>query len=130
VAAGCRIYGVEYASVLPFVEEFTELGVFLREPVEHYSTGMRARLAFALSLAIEFDCFLIDEVIAVGDPSFHEKCRVELFEKRKDRAFILVSHDVNSIKAHCDSAAVLAGGKLRSFDSVDDAHAWYQASFT
>jgi capsular polysaccharide transport system ATP-binding protein len=126
----CRIYGVDYATVLPFVEDFTELGVFLREPVDHYSTGMRARLAFALSLAIEFDCFLIDEVISVGDPRFHEKCRVELFEKRRDRAFILVSHDFGSIKEHCDSASVLVDGKLQSFESVDEANAWYQTSFS
>src|SRR6266404_3033674 len=81
----CRVYGVEYTSVVPFIEEFTELGLYLREPVVHYSEGMRARLAFALSLAIEFDCFLIDEIISVGDVRFHEKCRVELFEKRRDR---------------------------------------------
>ena len=126
----CRIYGVDYNGVLPFIDDFTELGVFLREPVDHYSTGMRARLAFALSLAIEFDCFLIDEVISVGDSRFHDKCRIELFEKRKDRAFILVTHDFGAIKAHCDSAAVLVNGKLQSFDIVDDAHAWYQSSLS
>ena len=126
----CRIYGVQYASVLPFVEDFTELGVFLREPVDHYSLGMRARLAFALSLAIEFDCFLIDEVIAVGDSRFHERCRIELFEKRRDRAYILVSHDMAAIKAYCESALVLADRKLHSFGSVDEAHAWYQATLS
>jgi capsular polysaccharide transport system ATP-binding protein len=124
----CRVYGVAYADVLPFVEDFTELGIFLREPVQHYSDGMRARLAFALSLAIEFDCFLIDEVIAVGDSRFHEKCNVELFEKRKDRAFILVSHNPDTIKAHCDTASVLVDGKMRSFEQVDDAFEYYQFS--
>jgi capsular polysaccharide transport system ATP-binding protein len=124
----CRTYGVNYADVVPFVEEFSELGSYLREPVRHYSGGMRARLAFALSMAIEFDCFLIDEVIAVGDSRFHEKCRIELFEKRKDRALILVSHDPNTISAHCERAAVLVNGKLQSFGSVDEAHAYYQAS--
>jgi len=124
----CRVYGVEYTSVVPFIEEFTELGLYLREPVVHYSEGMRARLAFALSLAIEFDCFLIDEIISVGDVRFHEKCRVELFEKRRDRALIIVSHDVGTIKAHCDSASVLVDSKLRSFEKVDDALEYYQAS--
>lgn len=123
----CRIYGVDIDDVLPFVQDFTELGHFLREPVNHYSEGMRARLAFALSLAIEFDCFLIDEVIAVGDSRFHEKCRVELFEKRSDRAFILVSHDVNSIREHCQGAAVLVGGKLHVFNAVDEANSFYEA---
>lgn len=122
----CRIYGVDYASVIPFVEDFTELGIYLREPVMHYSGGMRARLAFALSMAIEFDCFLIDEVIAVGDSRFHEKCQSELFEKRSDRAMILVSHDPHLIKQHCGSAVMLSGGKLLTFASVDQAYEHYQ----
>lgn len=124
----CRIYDVDYKKVIPFVEDFTELGLYLREPVMNYSGGMRARLAFALSMAIEFDCFLIDEVIAVGDSRFHEKCRFELFEKRKDRALILVSHDANQIKAHCESASVLVNGKLHSFEHVDEAYTYYESS--
>ena len=124
----CRTYGVNYTDVIPFVEEFSELGSYLREPVRHYSGGMRARLAFALSMAIEFDCFLIDEVIVAGDSRFHEKCRIELFEKRKDRALILASHDVGTIKDHCESASVLHDGKLHSFGCVDDAYAFYQTS--
>ena len=66
----------------PYVQEFSELGKYLREPVKTYSSGMRARLAFAISMAIEFDCYLIDEVISVGDARFHAKCQRELFEKR------------------------------------------------
>jgi len=124
----CRVYGVEFARVIPFVEDFTELGIYLREPVMHYSAGMRARLAFALSMAIEFDCFLIDEVIAVGDSRFHEKCQHELFEKRSDRAMILVSHDPNTIRRHCGSAAILSGGKLLKFASVDQAYEHYQTA--
>lgn len=121
----CRIYGVDYRSVLPFVEDFTELGAFLREPVDHYSSGMRARLAFALSLAIEFDCYLIDEVIVVGDVRFHDKCRTELFEKRADRTLILVSHDIETIKAHCRSAIVLHGSKVSYFEDVASAQTYY-----
>jgi len=124
----CRIYDVDYTSVVPFVEDFTELGIYLREPVLHYSAGMRARLAFALSMAIEFDCFMIDEIIVVGDSRFHEKCHIELFEKRKDRALILVSHDPNMIRAHCESVTVLSNGKLHPFDSIDNAYAYYQES--
>jgi capsular polysaccharide transport system ATP-binding protein len=121
----CRIYGVDYRAVLPFVQEFTELGSFIREPVDHYSSGMRARLAFALSLAIEFDCYLIDEVIVVGDVRFHDKCRTELFEKRADRTLILVSHDLETIKAHCDTAIVVHAGKVVRFDDVEKAQAFY-----
>ena len=124
----CRVYDVDYHRVIPFVEEFTELGIYLREPVMHYSTGMRARLAFAISMAIEFDCFLIDEVIAVGDSRFHEKCRVELFEKRKDRALIMVSHQAEAIREHCERACVLSGGRLHSFARVDEAFAFYESS--
>ncbi len=124
----CRVYNVDYKPIVPFVEEFTELGVYFREPVMHYSTGMLTRLAFALSMAIEFDCFLIDEIIMVGDSRFHEKCNVELFEKRKDRALILVSHDPNLIKLHCTSASVLDKGKLHSFPDVDEAYAFYLQS--
>ena len=77
-----RVYDVDAAAIVPFVESFAELGYYLREPVKSYSSGMRARLAFALSMAIEFDCFLIDEVIAVGDARFHDRCAHELFERR------------------------------------------------
>jgi capsular polysaccharide transport system ATP-binding protein len=126
----CRLYAVDYQSVLPFVKDFSDLGADLREPVVHYSTGMRARLAFALSMAVEFDCFLIDEVLAAGDSRFHERCRAELFEKRKDRAMIIVSHDPNAVTFHCDSAAVLRGGRLTSFEKVEDAYAYYESDRT
>ncbi len=86
---------------------FSELGYYLREPVKSYSSGMRARLAFALSMAVEFDCFLIDEVIAVGDARFHDRCAHELFERRRDRAMIIVSHEPHYIRDHCDRACVL-----------------------
>jgi capsular polysaccharide transport system ATP-binding protein len=126
----CRIYGVNFSDVIPFVEDFTELGIYLREPVLHYSSGMRARLAFALSMAIEFDCFLIDEIISVGDSRFHDKCLHELFEKRKDRALVMVSHDANMIKSHCNSAYVLSAGRLTLHESVETAFHFYQTCVT
>jgi capsular polysaccharide transport system ATP-binding protein len=121
----CRVYGVDYKPLVPFVEEFTELGVYFREPVSHYSMGMTTRLAFALSMAIEFDCFLIDEAMVVGDARFHERCHVELFQKRRDRAFVLVTHNANAIKLYCERACVLHEGKLLEFDSVDAAYDFY-----
>jgi capsular polysaccharide transport system ATP-binding protein len=121
----CRVYGIDYKPLVPFVEDFTELGTFFREPVMHYSHGMMTRLAFALSMAIEFDCFLIDEAMIVGDARFHERCHYELFQKRKDRAFILVSHDANTIKTYCENAVVLHEGRLHSFPSVDAAYTFY-----
>lgn len=126
----CRIYGADPQTVVPFVEEFSELGSYLREPIRKYSAGMRSRLAFAISMAVEFDCFLIDEIVAVGDSRFHDKCRIELFEKRKDRAMILVSHDAAYIRAHCDRAAVLEAGELHAFDQVEEAFSFYQTQST
>lgn len=124
----CRVYDVDYRPLMPFIESFTELGVYFREPVEHYSSGMTTRLAFALSMAIEFDCFLIDEILVVGDRSFHERCHNELFVKRKDRSFILVSHDPHIIRALCKTACVLHDGRLHHFDSVDAAYEFYEAA--
>ena len=124
----CRVYGVDYRDKIAFVEEFSELGQYLREPIKKYSAGMRARLAFAISMSIEFDCFLIDEIVAVGDSRFHEKCNIELFEKRRDRSMILVSHDPGYIREHCDHAAVLIAGKLYSFDHIDEAFEFYDKS--
>lgn len=121
----CRVYGAEIEPAIAFVEEFTELGVYFREPVKKYSAGMRARLAFALSMAIEFDCYLIDEVLAVGDDRFHEKCRIELFEKRKDRAMIIVSHMQDQIRRHCDAVCVLDAGRLQKFEDMDVAYEYY-----
>ena len=122
----CRVYGADPKAAEPFVQDFSELGYYLREPVKTYSMGMRARLAFAISMAIEFDCFLIDEIVAVGDSRFHAKCHYELFEKRKDRSLIIVSHDAGYIREHCDTAAVLVNGKLHDFDNIDAAFDFYQ----
>ena len=124
----CRIYGTDIESAIPRVEEFSELGIYLNEPVKKYSSGMRARLAFAISLAIDFDCFLIDEVAAVGDSRFHQKCENELYEKRKDRAMIIVSHQPEQIVLHCDRAAVLHEAKIHCFDDVTHAYEFYQAA--
>lgn len=124
----CRIYGVDIEPRIPKVEAFAELGPYFHEPLKSYSSGMKARLAFAISLAIDFDCFLIDEVTAVGDARFHKKCQEELFENRKDRAMIIVSHQPKQIEMHCDRASVLHNGRLHNFDTVSEAFAFYQAT--
>ena len=121
----CRVYGVDPRDKVDFVEDFSELGIYLREPVKSYSSGMRARLAFAISMTVNFDCYLIDEVIAVGDTRFHEKCMIELFEKRADRAKIIVSHDITYVHAHCHNAAVLSQGHLSYFEDLDQAFGYY-----
>ena len=123
----CRIYDVDMDYVRDFTEEFSELGQYLYEPVKRYSSGMKARLAFALSLAVEFDCYLIDEVIAVGDSRFADKCKYELFERRKDRSIILVSHSYSAMKQYCDNAMVLDAGRMYHFDNMDAAYQHYNA---
>jgi capsular polysaccharide transport system ATP-binding protein len=121
----CRIYGADITLATPFVEEFAELGTYFREPVKTYSAGMRARLAFALSMAIEFDCYLIDETLAVGDTRFHEKCQFELFDKRADRALLIVSHMPNQIRKHCTTVFVLDAGRIERFENIDEAYEYY-----
>jgi capsular polysaccharide transport system ATP-binding protein len=124
-----RVYGVNADAIIPYVESISELGFYLREPVKVYSSGMRARLAFALSMAIEFDCFLIDEVIAVGDARFHERCAHELFERRRDRTMLIVSHDPYYIRQHCDRACVLVQGRLQTFHNIDLALSAYEQEY-
>lgn len=121
----CRVYDVPIAPAIEFVEEFTELGKYLKEPVKKYSSGMRARLAFALSLAVDFDCFLIDEVISVGDAKFRSKCEAELFVARKDRAMIMVSHEMQNLELFCKKVFVLHEGKIIEFQNFNEAHNFY-----
>lgn len=125
-----RIYERDYRDLLGRIDAFAELGPALREPVKHYSSGMRARLAFGLSLAIDFDCYLIDELIAVGDARFQEKCRQELFQHRADRTFMMASHDTHTISEHCDRALIIESGKAKMFDDIEEAvdvYTWLRA---
>ena len=121
------IYGRDFDDVWRQVADFSELGRDLAKTVKTYSAGMRARLAFGLSLAIEFDCYLIDEVLLVGDADFQRKCADELFGKRGDRAMVLASHSAETIREHCTSALVLAGGRAVVYDDVEEGLAVYQA---
>lgn len=116
----CRIYERDYKQTRDFVDDFAALGKQLLEPVKTYSSGMRARLAFALSLAIEFECYLIDEVIMVGDARFSEKCHSELFEKRADRSLIIVSHNMEFVKESCSRCVLLRDGKVVECNSVQE----------
>lgn len=120
-----RLYDQDFERNLAFVKDFAELGPYLREPVRTYSSGMLARLAFAISMIIEFDCFLIDEIGAVGDARFHERCSIELFTKRADRAMIIISHDGGYIRDHCDRFGVLHDSKLTLYDDFEMAYGAY-----
>lgn len=126
-----RVYHRDYHDTFERVESFAELGKALTQPVKHYSSGMRARLAFGLSLAIDFDCYLIDELVAVGDARFQAKCWSELFDRRKDRAFLIASHDSNLIRQTCERAVIVEAGKAKLFDDIEEAvdvYTWLRAA--
>jgi capsular polysaccharide transport system ATP-binding protein len=115
----CRLYGKEFKEVRDYVEDFAQLGKFLSEPVRTYSAGMRARLNFALSFAVDFDCYLLDEILAVGDQRFQQRCHEELFEKRAARSLILASHVPEMIRSYCSRAIILHRGRCKVFDDLD-----------
>ena len=120
-----RIYNKPFDDVKAYVEDFAELGKFLSEPLRTYSTGMRARFVFGLSLAIDFDCYLIDEVIAAGDQRFMRRSHEELFEKRADRSMVLASHIGEIVKTYCSRALVLHRGRGKVFADLDLAYDIY-----
>jgi capsular polysaccharide transport system ATP-binding protein len=113
-----RIYNTPFRKMFDFVSDFAEIGASIYEPVRFYSDGMRARLAFGISLAIDFECLLIDEVLMVGDHRFSEKCRRELFERRRHCGMILAVHDIGVVQEYCSQALVLKGGRGRVFEDV------------
>ena len=102
-----RVYGCEPQEVCDFVKDFSDIGAFFDEPVRTYSTGMRGRLGFALSMAIDFDCLLIDEVLATGDAAFKEKSRQALEARRSNSAFVIVNHGLQVIDRLCNKVVVL-----------------------
>jgi capsular polysaccharide transport system ATP-binding protein len=114
-----RVYNKPFDDIKAYVDDFAELGKYLSEPVKIYSIGMRARFAFALSLAIDFDCYLIDEVIAAGDQRFQRRSHEELFEKRADRSLILASHIGEVVRSYCTSALILHHGRGKVFSDLD-----------
>lgn len=121
-----RVYGQNPTTVLDFVEDFAEIAGYIDMPVKSYSSGMIQRLAFGLSMAIDFECYLIDETTAVGDARFQARCKNE-FQKRRLRSdVIMVSHSMDTIMSYCEKGFVLAYGKLHAFSNVQDAIALYK----
>ncbi|MBP0617876.1 ABC transporter ATP-binding protein [Jiella sp. KSK16Y-1] len=114
-----RVYNRPIQETIDFVEDFAELGRYIRYPVKTYSSGMKMRLAFALTMAVDFDCYLIDEVLGVGDQRFQKKCRDALFGRRGHCAMILVSHHKQTVLEYCSKALVLKRGRSRLFDDVE-----------
>lgn len=116
-----RVYNKQEDELIDFVEEFAHLGVYFRQPVKTYSAGMSARLAFGVSLAIEFDCYLVDEVAGAGDERFRARSEAELQARRDSSTLIMTSHDANMLRTYCRRGAVMYGGSLIHFDDIAEA---------
>lgn len=121
-----RIYGADVDEVIAFVTDFAEIGDYMRMPVRTYSSGMRARLSFALSMAIDFDCYLVDEITGVGDKTFQDKCRRTFAERAQRSGLLFVSHNDQTVRQYCDMAIVIDEGCLIPFEDIDDARVYYR----
>lgn len=116
-----RLYGVNTDEMIEFVEDFAELGEHFRLPIRSYSSGMRARLAFGVSMAVPFDTYLVDEVSAVGDASFKAKSNRLFNDRMSNAGAIVVSHSLNMLRQTCQAGAVLEGGRLSYYHELEEA---------
>lgn len=116
-----RVYGIDTDAMCAFVDDFAELGSHFHLPFRTYSSGMRARLAFGLSMAMKFDTYLIDEVTAVGDASFRRKSTRLLRARLVDASAVVVSHSMSTLQSYCTSGAVLENGRLTYYPDLAEA---------
>ncbi len=121
----CRLYDCDVEEKIAFVEDFAELGTYMDLPVKTFSKGMKSRLGFGISMAMDFDTYLVDEGFSAGDYRFLRKTE-KVFKMKKDHAnMIVVSHNPAIMKKYCDYAGVLVDGKLEIFDNIKDALSLY-----
>ena len=123
-----RVYGVDSRELLAFVRAVSGLGDAMRQPVRRYSSGMRARLGFAISMGVPFDMYLVDEVTAVGDAAFRRETSDLLKARLGQAGAVVVSHAPAQLRAVCTAGAVLEDGRLRMFDDLDEAIAVHEAA--
>ncbi|WP_111559270.1 ABC transporter ATP-binding protein [Paracoccus sediminilitoris] len=116
-----RVYGVNTRQLLAFVEDFAELGDHFYLPFRSYSSGMKSRLAFGLSMAVPFDTYLVDEVSAVGDAAFKAKSNRVFNERMSRSGAVVVSHSMGMLRATCHAGAVLEDGKLTFMPDLEEA---------
>lgn len=116
-----RIYGVDSDELTAFVEEFAGLGMHFNLPIRTYSSGMRSRLAFGISMGIAFDIYLVDEITAVGDASFRERSDRMFKARLKDAGAVVCSHSMPQIRMLCDCGIVLEDGQAHYYDDLDAA---------
>ena len=125
----CRVHGAtgsKMRRIVDFIADFAEIGEYFHEPVRTYSSGMRARLAFGLSMAIDFEMYLVDEVTAVGDKLFREKCRAAFAALRRTSGLIMVSHSYETLAEYCNTCVVLDRGRISMYGSVEEASKAYE----
>ena len=115
-----RLYGQDIHSLLERVQDFADLGVYFDMPVNTYSAGMRARLSLGISLAVSFDCYLLDEITGAGDHRFIQRCHDELMLRKVTGTLIMISHAPDTLRLYCDTGVILDGGKLTFYDTVDE----------
>ncbi|PRA53609.1 ABC transporter ATP-binding protein [Pseudomonas sp. MYb187] len=117
----CRVYGAEGEAMrekVRYVQEFAEIGDWIDEPIKTYSSGMRSRVAFGLSMAFDFDYYLIDEVMSVGDAQFKRKCAEVFKEKLQKSNVVLVSHSMPEIEKLCDIVLLVRDGGIQVYEDV------------
>lgn len=125
----CRVYGYTGEALrekVQYVEEFAEIGKYFDQPIKNFSSGMRSRVGFGLSMAFDFDYYLIDEAGAVGDPQFKAKSKAVYDEKRKKSNVILVTHNMSEVRELCQHVIVVKDGQARVFDDLEEGIAEYQ----
>jgi len=122
-----RVYGCDVNAVIRFVRDFSEIGRHFDQPMVSYANSMRARVAYALCMAIDFDCYLVDEVTAVGDSNFKRKCLEVFAERRKKATVIMVSSATTTVKKFCEDGALLQQGRIHDLGSLSNAIAAYEA---
>jgi capsular polysaccharide transport system ATP-binding protein len=123
-----RIYGVDTDALIDYVRDFAELGVHFHLPLRSYSSGMKSRLAFGVSMGIPFDTYLIDEVTAVGDASFKKKSAAVFTDRMRSAGAVFVSHSTAQVRELCDAGAVIENGRLHYYDDIDEAIAHHEAN--
>ncbi|MDA0617274.1 MAG: ABC transporter ATP-binding protein [Proteobacteria bacterium] len=126
-----RIYGMnrqQRHDALEFCKEFADIGKHFYMPIKTYSSGMKARVSFAASMACDFDCYLLDEVTATGDIFFVKKAKAFLRKKLEKKDFIFVSHNINDIKDICTSFGVIHNKQITFFNNFQEANAFYKQS--
>ncbi len=123
-----RIYQQDIDYVVEYAREFADIGDYFFEPMRTFSSGMRARVAFGLSMAIDFELYLVDEVTAVGDKTFRAKCQAAFAERRERAGLLMVSHDITTLTAYCKRCIVLDKGTATLYDSIEEATAVYEAA--